>query len=549
MQTIHEKLRNRLTLARDTADLASLGLLFPELHDCPDPYILSLRPYLKECPSRFFDQNVYALMRDWLKECDIRQRDKLREYLESAETELNQAILFLRQVNAEDWHDRILVPYDDYELVRFIDKQLHPAYLRLVEGVLTPLLRPVAHFSRIDRGKKPDGLDVYNVVKELSTTVMAPCVGAYHHTVRNGIGHGGITYMMSDIRYRDKMGNEETLDTRSLVRLCDDMLDICNGLASAFKCFMILSRDRRYRLPREFLVEELIEETYSPWWKIEGCVELELGHTRQLIIYARPNSRDFNKILLASLQSAVMAEYFVPGYDRYFLSLRSPKTFPGSAAFNGKELKRLRESAATEIADYKDALEKPGLFYLPRPALPRFLSRLETLLQSFHLHWPLATDKIRVQLGIPNIVSRNTHIHRNGWSFILSGAVVIEGLTNESAVTTIRAQKDRIIYKAVQQARSMTSWFDPVRYLPLGYARIGVYAKDFRCRRLESFGLGPELICTIQLQHIRRIKSPDIRGSTIEGYGNWRIAWNRAWIEAGGRIRPPAHSLATRKTG
>ncbi len=52
----------------------------------------------------------------------------------------------------------------------------------------------------------------------------------------------------------------------------------------------------------------------------------------------------------------------------------------------------------------------------------------------------------------------------------------------------------------------------------------------------QAFGLGPELICTIQLQHIRRIKALDIIGSTIEVSGDWRIAWNRAWIEAGGNI-------------
>lgn len=536
MHAIHEKLQNPLTVARDAADRARLRLLFPDLSGCPEPHFLSLRRYANNCPDRFFNQNVHALALDWLKQRDDCGRDNLLEYFSSADAELSRAMLFLRQINSEDLHDRPLATGDEYDLVRFIDRHLHAAYLRLVEGVLAPLIRPVAYFTRLDRHKGAEGLDVYNLVQELSATAMAPCVEAYRHTVRNGISHGGIIYLQSDIRYRDKKGNEETLDVWSVIRLCDDMLDACNGLASALKVFLILLRDKGYRLPRELLVEELLEETRTPLWSIEGCVESELAHTRQLLIYARPNSRDVAKIQWASLQSAVMAEFLAPAYDRYFFSLRTPKAWPGWAAFNGKELQRLRESGAGEIHEYASAFEKAGLFYVPRPALPRFLGKVDTLVHSFRLHWPLARQQIRDSLGIPNIVSRNARMHRNAWGFVLNGDVVIEGLTNELAADIIRARKRRIIRKAARRARSSTSWLDPVRYLPLGYARIAVFCRDFRRRRLSSFGLGRELVCTIQLQRIRRIKSPDIMGSTIEARGNWRIAWNRAWIESGGRI-------------
>jgi len=343
--------------------------------------------------------------------------------------------------------------------------------------------------------------------------------------------------MHNYIRYLDKKGNEEKLNVRAVIRLCDDMLDACNGLASALKGFLILSRDNGYRLPHELLVEELVEETRMPWWTIDACIESELSTTKQLLIYACPNSRDFTKIQWSSLQSAVMSEFFAPGYDRYFISLRaSKKAWPGWAAFSGKELKRLRDSAVAEIADYATAFEEVGLFYVPKPALPRFLCRLDTLLHSIRLQWPLSKQNVRERLGIPKIISRNARMHRNSWGFVLNGAVVTERLTNESAAEAIRAHKRRIIRKVAKQARSAMSWFNPVRYLPLGYARISVFSKDFRRRRLSDFGLGPELICTIQLQRIRRIKSPDINGSTIEVSGNWRIAWNQAWIESGGRI-------------
>jgi hypothetical protein len=69
-------------------------------------------------------------------------------------------------------------------------------------------------------------------------------------------------------------------------------------------------------------------------------------------------------------------------------------------------------------------------------------------------------------------------------------------------------------------------------YLPIGYAYVSVFKRDYRRRRLSGYGLGEDLVCTLRLQRIRRIQSPDIMGSTAETMGNWRIAWNKAWLES-----------------
>jgi len=536
MHGVHAKLQNPLTAARDAADRARLQTVFPELSACPEPRYLALRPYVESRPERLFNQAVYTVMLAWLKQRDELQRGRLRCLLASADAEINRAMVFLRQINSEDWHDRALTTGDEYDRVRSVDRQLHPAYLRLAEGVLAPLTRPVAYFSRLDRQKNPEGLDVYNVVQELSNTAMAQCVQPYCHTMRNAIAHGGITYMKNSIRYRDKKGNEDTLSVRTVIRLCDDMVDTCNGLAAALKVFLILFRDSGYGLPRELLLEELVEETRSPWWGIEGCVEAEFARGSQLLVYARPNSRHRAKVQWSALQSAVIAEALAPGYEQYFFSLRTPKAWPGWAAFNGKELQRLRESGAINIQDYAPALEETGLFYLPRPALPSFLGRIDTLLHSFRLQWGVAKRHIQEQLGNPDIVCRNARIHRSGWVTGLKGDIVIESLTHETAADTIRGRKRQIVCQVARQARFSKSWLDSARYFPLGYARVAVFSKDFRRRRLSSFGLGPELVCTMELRRIRGIKAPDIVGSTVELVGNWRIAWNRAWMESGGRI-------------
>ena len=536
MHATPKKLQNPLTAAQDLDDRVRLIELFPDLAGCSESHFLALRSYLHKCPERFFSRNAHTLMLDWLKGRDSRQRIELRDYLANIEVEINAAILFLRQINSEAWHDEPLHQDVDYQALRIIDKILHPAYLRLAEGVLAPLIRPVAHFSRLDRRKGTEGLDIYRLMQELSQTPMAACVDTYDHVVRNAIAHGGITYLEREIQYHDKRGNVKLLDVKSVIRLCDDMVDTCNGLAAAIKVFLILSLNVGYKLPRELLVEELVEETRSPWWRIEGCAESELPGATQLLVYACPNSRDVLKIQWAAMQSAILAESLAPGYDRYFFPLRTSKTFAGWAAFDGTRLRKLRESGATQVHEYAPALENPGVFYLPRPALPRFLCSLDTLLQSFRLHWPLARLQFFKTRGIPNIVCRDARMHRNAWGYVLSGAIVITELRNETIAESIRSQKARIVRAAAKRARSSTSLLDLRRYLPLGFARVSVYVNDFRRHRFKSFGLGPELVCTIQLQRIRRIRSPDILGSSIETIGHWRIAWNRAWITSGGRI-------------
>ena len=88
----------------------------------------------------------------------------------------------------------------------------------------------------------------------------------------------------------------------------DDLVDTCNGLAAAIKVFFLVSRVRGYALPRELLVEALQEQTSAPWWTIDGCVEGEVLGRSQLTVYARPESRDYQKVLWSTFQSGILVE-------------------------------------------------------------------------------------------------------------------------------------------------------------------------------------------------------------------------------------------------
>lgn len=307
-------------------------------------------------------------------------------------------------------------------------------------------------------------------------------------------------------------------------------MDVCNGIAAALKAFLLTTRTHGYRVPRELLLEELREETRTPWWSIEGCVESEIGDRSQLLLYSRTQSRDRNKVQFSAIQSGLLAESLVPGYDRYFFSIRSPVGWPGWVGFDGNRLEEIRKSNPSDLAEYKGVVENDLVFYVPRRPLSKLGQKLDTFRQSLSLVWPQTVRDFRDQLGIPEILCREAHIHRNAWGIVLKGSVVFENWSDSEAHDLIHRFRRRIVMTARSTATPATGSVPFLRRLPIAYARVSVFRRDHRVRRLASFGLGADLVCTVQYQRMSRIRSPDIMGSTVESDGKWRVAWNRAWL-------------------
>ena len=530
MEALRNILENPLlrnTHARRRADIKER---FPELSQCPHDHFLSIHKYIKRSPQRFYSHSVYNKFLEWLEDRNRTSQAAFQQYLFEHDAELNRAFLHLEEVNNLDWHD-FFEKLDDFELIRFIDQQIHPTYLRLTEAVFTPLCRIVAHFSRIDRGKVTDGLDLWPVVQELGKTGLCEVVNPYKHIVRNAIAHGGITYLQNEILYRDNKGNEEKHSDTDIVRTFDDLLDTCNALALAFSLFLLVHQPHGYKLPQQLLLDELKEETKAPWWEVVGCTPSKFTGLNQLIVYARPSTSDYGKVQISTFQTGVLAESFAPGYDRYFFSIRSSSSWPGWAAFDGKKLHELRIKQNAILEDYKGAIQDDLIFYVPRIKTPRFIARIQNIVLSIKLHLPIAISDMRRQLGWPEIHVREAKIHRNAWGCVLNGSVFLDFPAGDLRQDLVRKFRRRIVRKTLSEARHRTSIFTISRFLPLGFARISVFCKDYRRRRLSGFGLGRHLVCTIQVKRIQRIRSPDIIGSTIEQLGGYRIAWNRAWLK------------------
>lgn len=524
MEKLHSQKR-RLLLER-----------FPMLSNCSNDYYLSLFNYIDRIPECFFSEEIFQQYLSWLESQHKSNSSGIRNSLAENEDEFNKAFLFLGEINRYSWHDSF-EEIDDYESIRFIDQQIHSVYLRLIEAIFYPFTNLLAFFSRIDRGKGTDGLDIFNAIEEIKNTNFSGLADLYNNTVRNGIAHGGIAYIEKEIRYRDKYGNEEILSKELIIRLVDDLIDACNSLALAFKIFTLSHLRDGYTIPRQILLEELQAETDTPWWHVVGCTPSRLSSQNQLIIYARPNSRDYNKVAYSTFKSGVLVEYFAPGYDRYFFSLRSQKALPGWAAFDGTKLLELRSKGSKTIADYQGVLEDNLVFYCPKPRLPRFLGILDTYIHIIRIHWPLMLSDIKNIFGRTDIHVRTSEIYRSGWGCGLKGAVVISAVRGPHGQDVIRANCGRIIRAVLLDARKSVSLTDITRYLPLRYARISIFRQNYRKRRLRSFGLGADLVATVQVKRFTRIRAPDIYGSQIEIKGRYRIAWNGKWLAKKGITR------------
>ncbi len=211
------------------------------------------------------------------------------------------------------------------------------------------------------------------------------------------------------------------------MRLTDDLVDDCNGLASALALFLISRKDEGYPVLLEILLQELREETTAPWWKIEGAIHAQIGDRKQLLVYARPRTSDAQKVLWTAVQAGILAEYFAPDYDRYFFSLRPKSGLVGWAAFDGTRLRQLREEGADDLGYYPGVLET--FYYTPRLRLPKVLRSLHTLWMSFAINWPLFLDEWKRRRQLPRITCRAARVHRNGFRSIIHAEVVIDDPT------------------------------------------------------------------------------------------------------------------------
>ena len=105
----------------------------------------------------------------------------------------------------------------------------------------------------------------------------------------------------------------------------DDLLDICNGFSLALKIFIITNRDffqnHNLKIPKHFLLQELKAQANAPNWEIVDCLENEVMGRKQLNIFTKNALLEYQEVNYYAFRTAVLAEYFSSGFDRYFFLL------------------------------------------------------------------------------------------------------------------------------------------------------------------------------------------------------------------------------------
>jgi hypothetical protein len=508
-----------------------LAQRFPDLVAVPTGDFLCLWKYLYRVPERFFDRDIYRNYLRWIRERGGAQHELLSKYLIENGDELDKAFRCVDEVNRDGLHDDDLETHR-MERMRTVDRFFNPTYLKLVEGVFAPLAHLPAYFSRLDRGKNPDLLELYDIVEELRHSELRNIGKPYLPVVRNAIAHGGTDFYEDTIAYRDRKENTVTLSFYDVVRCLDDMLDTCNAMVLALSVFLLARRNDGYIIPPCLLLNELKEETRTPWWELSGSLELQLdalAQKKMLIAYGEARGRNANLIRMSAFQTAVLAERFVPGYEAYHVEIRfRSESLGGSISYGGMELRRLRESDNVRVGDYGPAATEFVLFPREFP-IPRWLRNLRILGYVFR-NYPFAAKHWNNRAGRLNVLVRSARLRKLGWRSRLDAKVVVSRVDPVGPKAEIRNNAGRILRLASAEARKNAGILRKLRLIPTGIVRIVVFQQDYRRRRLDCFGLAEDCVCVVS----RDDPSPPLMQSIVECCGRFRISWNRAWLESTG---------------
>ena len=508
---------------------------FPVLTIASNSKFLSLKEYISERPQKFFNKQVYDDFLIFLTEFRTNNPKRLSDIFKKIEHELNIAIKSLNDINNEEIHDKF-VPDNNIEIIRFIENYIHFNYLKLVEAVYHKFILFIAYNSRLQRKKPVEGLDVYNCVEEVQLTQFEYTTSCYHNTIRNGIAHGCITFKESDTIYKGKKSEPYEIRTKKIIRMFDDLLDVCNGFALAFKVFVLLNQDfiknKNLVLPKQFLIQELKAQANAPKWKVVDCLEnVIMDGKKQLNIFTENSLLHIDEVNYYAFRTAVIADHFASGFDRYFFSLQSKYSLPGWAGFDGKILRRERLKNRNNLNAYKGVLEGNLLFFIPKIKLPKLIRKFINILTIVKYNFPIEYHKVTNYIFKRKYELRETKPFRKGFSIIINDpSIFIYPEHNEHIINLVRKDYKKIVRYAIKKSKKELR---PkiTRYLRTNHIRVTVYDTDLRKRHLRDSGLIDSLVCSITLNRSKKRKDIDFIGGKLEQKGKYRIVWNINWKE------------------
>lgn len=504
---------------------------FPILLESDNIKYLSLKDYITEIPHKFYNHKLYEEYYSFLASLSQNTSKLLSDFFIYEAHRLNIAFETLNKINKQPIHDKIINISDELEVIRFIENEIHYNYLQLIECVFYPFILLIAKHHRSQRGKSFDGLDVYNCTEELNATTFNYLKDCYNNTIRNGIAHGDFTYTSRGITYKGKKGVAYSIYREEIILLFDEMVDYCNAMALAIRCFLITHHDYCHnnglKSPKSILIHELKAQANTPQWEVIDCLESStINDMKQLSIFGYSKLLNLESVNYYALRTAILAEYFAPGYDRYFISFQSKySNLPGWGAYLGNILKEGRIKNSLEA--YQGVLDGNLLFFIPKWNLPKFIIKAYPIGLLFKENRKLWKCKQQQKF-----VVRETNIHRKPQQYLCinDARVYLSTEDIEDVKSFIYSKYQEIISSVIKFSKKNFGRFSLNKLLPVRYIRICVYDSDMRLRQYHKTGLKDSLICTVGINTTKRIKNIDIIGGTSEQFGKYRIVWNKNWL-------------------
>ncbi len=493
---------------------------FPELTEPILNQGVSLQRYIQKSPEKYYNKELfykyYAFLKSSCSKKDINEKS----------TEIDIAIKTMSEINSKDIHENSKST-NEFQSALYINDSIVPQYLKTLESIYHIFIYFIALNSRRQRKKGTDNLDIYNCNDELKQTDFKDIQGNYNNTIRNGIAHGKILFYKDEIEFYDKKGKRVKQDISNFIRLFDDLIDVCNAFCLAMKIYLLNNPD--LTISKHFTVQEIKKELDSPWWSVEGILESKIiNNKNQLIIFCESHTTDISKLQFYSFLTALYSEFFLKGFDVYFISIRSKVIKgPGWARLDGKLLRKNRKSKNVSMDNYEGVFLDGGVFALLKYKLPKIVYKINSLYHSFKLHMPLAFDEIKKNLNPIDISVRDAKIHRNKMSLILNANIIINHSNiNENMLFEL---KRKIIRKCLRKAKYQKR--SAINFLQLGYCRINIFNEDMRERKLNNHGLGKKLIGTLEVKRIKRINVPNIYSGKEYLKGKYKVVINQNYIK------------------
>lgn len=508
--------------------------LFPELETCGHEFYAFMSLYAREIPWKFFDPGTATKTLEVLREIRATNDRRLLSFFKDRHGEIEIAIRSLDEINRAAFHDRDWWSLADLEQIRDIRELIHPTYLQLCEGVLKTLLHPIAVFQRRKDGSDSETFKAderIDAARKAGLSDFAP----FDSIVRNAIAHGRVKFAKDVIEYRNigTPGKVRRTSPSETLRLFEDLLDICNGVAVAYRLLVLLDSKLLFSesapIPPALVFPEVQHQLNTVGWHVRDYLEYEYGNgERDLNLFVTSSYFDDHKTRLSVIRAATFASRFMPAFDRCYVRLERRGSIGGWGLFDTAKIRELIRRGVTDGPSYLTATPDGGFIVFPWSRYFHVFGPLRlmgSIIEVLRTSWPALRGQVqRPEVRDVRTVSKTTYA-------CITATTVLHVDDLQTAMNFVANNVRSLLREAVKAGWRQSETSKWLRWLPVGFIEVDVHRSDRRRRQLRSSGLDENLLCRIVRKTRGQIPITPLHESVPQDYGDVKVFWNRTAIE------------------